>query len=123
MIRSLADRIFPNGYEVVPGGDDFFFHVGRIFVKQMQFVHAGQAAITHAHKFDHVTLLVHGVVALETDGDTTVYDATEKPCVIDVPAGVHHSMVCLSDSALALCIHDTHGLDPDDLSIDFMKRE
>jgi quercetin dioxygenase-like cupin family protein len=75
-----------------------------------------RVAIGHAHKYDHVTLLAHGSVSVEADGKTDVYFA---PAFIDIKAGIHHKITALEDLTVAYCIHDTRGLDVEDLGLPF----
>ena len=120
-VAQSIERACPNGYDIIPGGGEIFLHAGNVFVKVMQFTHRGQMAVSHSHAYDHLTLLCNGSLLVDVDGEARVYDAMQHPCAINVKAGREHILTCFSDSALALCIHDTRGLDPEDLGTQFVR--
>jgi hypothetical protein len=98
---------------------DFYRHIGNVFVKRMYLAERGQSCIGHAHKHAHLTLLAHGSVLIKSSGiDLTFY----APAFIDIGAGEHHQFVALTDETLLYCIHDTKGLDPDDLGEPFIEK-
>lgn len=76
--------------------------VNNVFIKEIRFRHAGDRSITHAHVYDHQTLLSTGAVALTVDGQTTRYEA---PAIIVIVAGKHHGFIALADETVAYCIH------------------
>ncbi len=96
--------------EVQP--DDFFRHCGNVFIKRMYLEKRGHACIGHSHKHDHISLLAHGSVLVKSEAADRAFKA---PAFIDVPAGAHHQFVALEDETVLFCVHDTHGLYPDDL--------
>lgn len=78
-----------------------------VYAKQM-FLPEGAAAVTHAHKYDHMSILASGEVIVATDDQETLYTA---PAVIDIKAGVKHGIIALKDSVW-FCVHATDEIDP-----------
>lgn len=99
--------------------DDFYRHVGNVFIKRMyfDFSKGHRTAIGHAHKHDHVTLLANGSLSVTVDGEEKIYRA---PAFIDVPAGKHHVLKALEDKTVVYCVHDTHGLEVEDLGTQYV---
>lgn len=83
--------------------------VNGVFIKEVIFREAGWIAKTHAHTYDHQTLLSVGALRITVDGKTADYHA---PCIIVIQAGKHHQLEALSPS-VAYCIHRMDG-DVDD---------
>ena len=98
--------------QVVQQPEDFYRHTGRIFIKRMFLASAGHTCMGHAHSHDHISCLAHGSVLVIADGITKSFKA---PAFIDIEAGTHHQFKALEDETVLYCIHDTYGLDPDDL--------
>ena len=71
-----------------------------LYAKQMTFP-AGYEALSHAHKYSHLSVLAKGRVVVKTDQWTKEFTA---PACIEIKAGVHHRIVSLEDSAW-FCIH------------------
>ena len=81
--------------------------VNNVFIKQMVFALAGQRAVTHAHLYDHQTLLASGSLRIIVDDVRRDYRA---PAILLIQAGKHHGMEALEDGTVAYCIHAmTHG--------------
>ena len=76
--------------------------VNNVFIKQMVFPYAGYTAVTHAHVYDHQTLLAAGSLLMTVDGIATIYQA---PAVLVIKAGTHHGMTAMVDNTIAYCIH------------------
>lgn len=68
---------------------------------------AGHFAVTHAHQYDHLSILASGEVTVEVDGVECSYRA---PAVITILAGQHHRIKAQSD-AVWFCIHATDETD------------
>jgi quercetin dioxygenase-like cupin family protein len=68
-------------------------------------------AVTHAHEYDHLSILASGRVTVEIDGNAEEFAA---PACINIAAGKHHRIVALEDSVW-FCIHATDETDPDNL--------
>jgi len=102
---------------LIKQSDDFFRHVGNIFIKRMYFDFEEnpdhREAIGHSHDYEHTTLLAYGSLRVECDGETKEYEA---PAFIDIKANCHHRLIALVDKTMAYCIHDTRGMDIDDIS-------
>lgn len=79
-----------------------------LYARQM-LLPAGHFAVTHAHQYDHLSILASGEVMVETDGVERVYRA---PAVITIAAGVHHRIEALED-AVWFCVHATSETDLD----------
>lgn len=65
-------------------------------------------AVTHAHEYDHLSILASGRVTVEIDGNAKEFAA---PACINIAAGKHHRIVALEDSVW-FCIHATDETDP-----------
>lgn len=65
------------------------------------------AVNTHAHNYDHMSVLVSGVAAVETNGTVATYTG---PAVIEIKAGIHHHIVAVTD-VVWMCIHATSETD------------
>lgn len=79
-----------------------------VYAKQMH-LPAGHYAVTHAHAYDHLSILAKGHVIVEMDGAETEYVA---PACLTIHAGKHHRIVALEDSVW-FCVHATDETDPD----------
>jgi quercetin dioxygenase-like cupin family protein len=67
----------------------------------------GWKAESHKHKFDHMSILASGHVIVEANEVSTEYIA---PCVLEVKAGIVHSVYGVEDSTW-FCIHATEERD------------
>jgi quercetin dioxygenase-like cupin family protein len=76
--------------------------VSNVFVKQMQFVKAGDKEQGHSHCFDHLTLLASGKIKLTALGKSDEFTA---PSHIFIKAGVEHELEALEDNTTVHCIH------------------
>jgi quercetin dioxygenase-like cupin family protein len=79
-----------------------------LYARQMM-LPRGHFAVTHAHHYDHLSILASGEVTVEADGVERQYKA---PAVITIPAGVHHRIEALED-AVWFCVHATSETDLD----------
>lgn len=82
--------------------------VNDCWIKQLHFKEAGWIARTHAHTFDHQTLLAVGSLLVYVDGIKTVHHA---PTIIVIEAGKHHMLQSLMANTVAYCIHPLRGED------------
>lgn len=91
-----------------------FFQTGNVFIKRMyfDFSKGHVRAIGHSHKHDHVTLLAFGALTIRVDDKEVTYHA---PATINIESGKHHEMTALIDKTVAYCIHDTRGLEVEEL--------
>jgi quercetin dioxygenase-like cupin family protein len=78
-----------------------------VYAKQM-FLPKGAVALTHKHKYDHLSILAQGAVVLETPEGRQLYRA---PVAVTIRAGVAHGIMALEDSVW-FCIHATDETDP-----------
>lgn len=79
-----------------------------LYAKQMVLL-KNHFAITHAHKYDHLSILASGKVVVEVDGVRGEYTA---PACINIRAGQKHTIVSLED-AVWFCVHATEETDAD----------
>jgi quercetin dioxygenase-like cupin family protein len=78
-----------------------------VYARQMM-LPAGHFAVTHAHQYDHLSILAAGEVLVISDGVQIRYRA---PTVITIPAGQNHRIEAVQD-ATWFCIHATEETDP-----------
>lgn len=78
-----------------------------VYAKEMH-IPAGCTVGSHAHAFDHLSLLASGSVIVHTDDFTKTFAA---PACITIAAGVHHEITALTDTVW-YCIHATNETDP-----------
>lgn len=76
--------------------------VSNLWLRQMQFVKAGDCNEGHVHNFDHVTLLAKGSVEVDVEGNKTTFTA---PHMIYITAGKRHFLTALEDDTVAYCVH------------------
>lgn len=77
-----------------------------LYAKEMM-LPAGHFAVTHAHAYDHMSILAFGHARVEIDEMVTDYKA---PACINIAAGLHHKVVALTD-IVWFCIHATQETD------------
>ncbi len=78
-----------------------------VYARQMK-LPAGHFAVTHAHTYDHLSILASGEVTVEIDNVKVIYKA---PAVITILAGCNHRIEARQD-AVWFCIHATDEKDP-----------
>lgn len=104
-VSELFDEV--NGKFDVDLGTVHHFSSG-VYAKEMH-LPKGFYAVSHAHAYDHMSILGKGVVEVKTDDWTKVVSA---PACLEVKAGVHHMITALED-ATWFCIHATEETDPE----------
>jgi quercetin dioxygenase-like cupin family protein len=77
-----------------------------VYAKQMK-LPAKHFAISHAHEYDHMSILASGEATVEVDG---VIDLYKAPACINIAAGKHHEIVAITD-VVWFCIHATDETD------------
>jgi quercetin dioxygenase-like cupin family protein len=77
-----------------------------VYAKEMH-VPAGYVVGSHAHEFDHMSMLAKGEVIVKTDNDEQHYVA---PTVVTIKKAIHHEIHALKDSVW-FCIHATEETD------------
>lgn len=90
-----------------------FWHVGNVFVKQIVLEEKGHATVGHSHKWDHLTLCAKGRVLFCVQGGERV--EVNEGQSLNIVAGKHHLIQALVDNCVLYCIHDTRGMDLDEL--------
>lgn len=78
-----------------------------LFIKTATAARAGTMFPTHAHAWDHVTLLAVGQMRV-WQADQWLGDYT-GPVGILIKAGIKHRMETLTDGVVFACIHALHG--------------
>ncbi len=76
--------------------------VEGIWIKQMHFKEVGWMAQTHAHNYDHQTLLAAGSLLVTVGSDSVEYVA---PAILVIHAHAPHVMIALQPNTVAYCIH------------------
>jgi quercetin dioxygenase-like cupin family protein len=103
----LPDGYYKKDVEVIE-----HHFIGGTYFKKMS-LSAGDIAITHAHNFDHGSILIKGMAIVTCDGIERVYEPGD---VIEIKSGVKHSIKALDD-VIWLCVHAIPE-DLQDLNID-----
>lgn len=80
-----------------------------LFIKTAVVADVGTVIPTHAHSYDHITLLACGSMRVVADG-VMLGDYT-GPTGILIKAHVKHTMTTLTDGVVFACIHALHGTD------------
>lgn len=88
-----------------------------LYARQMV-LPAGHFAVTHAHQYDHLSILASGAVTVVVDGVECCYRA---PAVITILAGQQHYIEAEEDTVW-FCIHATDEQDPSSLDEVLIRR-
>jgi quercetin dioxygenase-like cupin family protein len=81
--------------------------VGGVYAKEM-LIPEDHEVISHQHVYDHMSVLTQGCVIVEADGQQETY---WSPAIIEIKAGVAHSVRPVNGPAHWLCIHATDCTD------------
>lgn len=81
--------------------------VGGVYCKEMSIPEDYQV-VSHKHAYDHMSVLTSGCVIVEADGEQETY---WSPAIINIKAGVEHSVIAVNGPAHWLCIHATDCTD------------
>jgi quercetin dioxygenase-like cupin family protein len=79
-----------------------------VYAKEMH-LPAGYMAVSHAHTYDHLSILSKGKAVVKTEDGETVYTA---PACIEIKKNLHHGITALEDVTW-FCIHATEETNPD----------
>lgn len=91
----------------------------NVFVRMMHLIKAGDIVESHAHTFDHITLISRGSVKMEHDNGSAEYKA---PALVITPKDIHHKFTALEDRTVLCCIHairngdDVEDVAPQDIT-------
>ena len=91
----------------------------NVFVRMMHLIKAGDTVESHAHTFDHITLISRGSVKMEHDKGFAEYVA---PALVVTPKGMNHQFTALEDKTVLCCIHavrdgeDVDNVAPQDIT-------
>jgi len=94
------------------------FFAGGVYAKQTAF-RAGERACKHTHDFDHLSVLVSGVVRLRKNKES---QRLTGPAMVTVTAGDVHEVEAITD-AVWLCIHATDCTDADHIDNVLTRKE
>lgn len=83
--------------------------IGGIYAKSM-LIPEDCEVVSHKHNYDHMSVLTSGCAIVEADGQQQTYWA---PSVIEIKAGVAHSVRPVNGDAHWLCLHKTDCTDVD----------
>lgn len=81
--------------------------IGGVYCKEMEIPEDCQV-LSHKHEFDHMSVLTQGCVIVDADGEIETY---WSPAIINIKAGVQHSVLAVNGPAYWLCIHATDCTD------------
>lgn len=73
------------------------------------FLRAGVTVPTHAHLYDHLSILASGNVEVTVDGITSKYSA---PAIIEIKKNKKHTVLAYTDT-IWICVHATSETDLD----------
>jgi quercetin dioxygenase-like cupin family protein len=73
------------------------------FIKEVVLPLKGNVAQWHIHKKDHSTILSHGSVVFEVEGEAP--KVLKAPDVLFIKAGIAHRMTALEHGTRAFCVH------------------
>ena len=76
--------------------------IDNVFVKMHHFLNVGDTHETHAHVFDHITLLASGAVTMKHDNGEQEFTA---PHLIVTPKDVNHKFTAKQPNTVFCCIH------------------
>lgn len=76
--------------------------VDNVFVKMHHFLNVGDTHETHAHVFDHITLLATGAVTMKHDNGEQEFVA---PHLIVTPKNITHQFIAKQPNTVFCCIH------------------
>ena len=85
--------------------------MSNLWIREMQFMNAGDVMSGHKHTFDHATLCATGSFEVTLGDEIHVID--ETPCVVFIAKDIEHKIVALENNSLAYCLHGIH--DPEEM--------
>lgn len=91
---------------------------GGVYCKEM-IIPEDCHVVTHKHLYDHMSVLTKGCVIVTADGEQETYYA---PVVIEIKAGIEHSVLPVNGDAHWLCIHATSCKDVDNIDNVLIKK-
>lgn len=106
-----VDAAFRPFADVFPAANIHHHFVGQdeakgVYAKELH-IPAGFRLVSHAHPYDHLSILVSGEITLEV-GDR--WQKMVGPCAVTIKAGEHHTLRAYTD-AVWFCIHPTDETD------------
>lgn len=79
-----------------------------LYAKRMD-LPKGFEALSHAHTYDHLSILASGKVVVKTDKNPEGIEYVAPAC-LEIKAGLNHSILALEDVSW-FCIHATNETD------------
>jgi quercetin dioxygenase-like cupin family protein len=98
--------------DVFPVGNISHHFIGQdqakgVYAKELR-IPAGYLLVSHAHSYDHLSILASGQIALDVKGEPT--RVLTGPVALNIKAGLEHAVRSLTD-AVWYCIHPTDETD------------
>jgi quercetin dioxygenase-like cupin family protein len=82
--------------------------IGGVYCKEIE-IPENHIVTSHKHVFDHMSVLTSGCVIVDTGKEET--ETYFCPAIIEIKAGVNHSVTAVNGPAHWLCIHATGETD------------
>jgi len=115
-VKELAQ--IHQGQYAIDLGTQHHFSSG-VYAKQMM-LPKGYMALSHAHTYDHLSLLASGKVIVKTDEGEQEFTG---PACLTIKRNKNHAITALED-AVWFCIHATEETDPNKVDeVIIMKEE
>lgn len=73
----------------------------QFWIRQLNFVRAGDQHAGHLHSHDHLTLIAHGSIRVTCEGVSQDFEA---PHIVTITKMKVHDLVALTDGAVAYCV-------------------
>lgn len=82
--------------------------IGGVYCKEIE-IPENHIVTSHKHVFDHMSVLTSGCVIVDTGEEKT--ETYFGPAIIEIKAGINHSVTAVNGPAHWLCIHATDETD------------
>jgi quercetin dioxygenase-like cupin family protein len=77
------------------------YFIGNVYCKKVSLA-KGEKILSHKHKFDHMSVVVSGMVCVLSDTKVSLFHAGD---IVEIKAGIEHEVTALHGDAIWLCIH------------------
>jgi hypothetical protein len=85
--------------------------IGGIYTKELV-IKDGATEVSHQHNFDHQSILAQGCAIVEVGGVKSTY---WSPAIIEIKAGLNHSVTAVNGDVIWYCQHATDCTDPEQI--------
>jgi hypothetical protein len=89
----------------------------NVYIRLMEFRHAGDTELGHSHIYDHATVLSSGAVKYEVldgkYGNVVAEKNFTAPDIIFVEKNKYHKITALEDKTICSCTHALKTIDSD----------